>query len=295
MKRYGCWWFLLSLVLVIGFLPLKVWAQEGRDPADKVEIELHSGGTLSDIFGQINGRCYPAVPDGCTPSFNFSGSGTGRFMTAPGLLLRSGALYGARLGVDTSSRWQFEFLYQYSPANLQFPEPARQQGLDEAVSNTFPGFSTLYIYDEGDRRGHAEIYQFNSNYHLREAGRVVPYIGGGSGWVRFRNGPNLDIEYADIWGNRLRATVRSARDVTSFAFNLAAGVKVYPSRHLGLRFEARNIFARYQTTHTFETVDVSGTRFPPFAPGTHGPNTGNFVQSNTFSLFTLTVGCFFRF
>lgn len=288
-------WLFFSLLLVIGFLPLKVRAQEGRDPADKVEIEFHSGGTLSDIFGQINGRCFPAVPDGCTPSFNLSGDVTGRFMTAPGLMLRSGALYGARIGIDTSPRWQFEFLYQYSPANLQFPEPARQQALDEAVSSTFPGFSTLYIYDEGERRGHVEIYQFNSNYHLRASGRVVPYIGGGSGWVRFRNGPNLDFEYVDIWGNQLRSTVRSARDVTSFAFNLAAGVKVYMTRHVGLRFEARDIFARYQTTHSFETVDVNGTWFPPFVPGTQGPNTGNFTQSNTFNLFTLTVGFLFRF
>ncbi|MFQ5926787.1 MAG: outer membrane beta-barrel protein, partial [Terriglobia bacterium] len=254
-------------------------------------------GTTDPIFGFSNTDCKPGPFNVVESQLIFSvlePAPVSEFEQSAHVNFLPGFQGGARIGVDVTPHWQVEFTYDYATSNLQFDGPARDQALNLiSTSETVArGFLAVQVLDAGEPRGRIITYQWNVNYHFRESGTIVPFVGGGAGFMHFGNGPNFNVVATDVPPTFfiVQTTVSTDSD-TAFAFNFGAGVKFYPHRHFGIRLEARNYISFPEFEHTFETLDLGGLFGPP---GGQIPTTGTVEQDNTFNHLVLKAGVFVR-
>lgn len=334
MKRTVLSLLFVCLLALAQAAPPAYGQDPGRDPEDKWEVSIDFGGEFGSVFGEPRGTCIPAnnaaVALNCAPNMNpatlFLGNleplfgfpnlpadSVGVFRTNPALRPHEDWFWGVRIGYDFTPHWQGEFMFQRSQADLSFDQNLLDRALNElqgslAEINNVAGFDAVnfVLLDDGQARGHHEIYQWNLYYHLNSGGRVVPYFGGGLGFVRYSAGPQQAHQIIDVDGLFLppgsvffQASTTTPSD-NAFAFNFAGGVKVYATRHIGFRAEVRNLISRYSATHTFEVRDENQAMCmffdEPFCSSQPlMPNSGTFEQKNTFNHLSVSGGIFLRF
>lgn len=304
MKRLLGFSFIV-LALVLAALVTPTYAQ-GRDTADKFEIWFPFGGSNSETFGASDFECSPELAGGCDFGADLTplnggvvpgriGNYLPQFLATGGVEPQGGLLAGLHVGVDINPRVQLEFIFLYGATELAFTNT-------ELVDLAFEGFcggdkgcgsNSGRIFrelDKGEPRGNQRTYLVNANYHLRTTGRVVPYIGGGLGWIDWVDGPTAFI-VADADG-KITSFMKSSSDETAFALDFAGGVKLYASRNFGARFEVMNTISFLNLDHTFQTIDVSGEQG---TPGAVFPVSGTLEQEFVVNQIIFTGGVFWRF
>ncbi len=276
---------LVCAVLVgLSVLATPAFAQQGdgRSTSQHFEIGIHGG----YLFGgrlDITGNCTPVASagggtDGCSAGLPFANKAGG------GLSSNSGVVYGARIGVDITPRWQVEATWERANATLAFQDEFGRIG---AAASIVEGGDT--VVNPGLPQGFLNIYQFNVNYHLRKTGRVVPFVGAGAGWVNFENPPVFVARSINFFTEGTNTLAVRLAEANSFAFNVGAGVKLHATQHIGFRLEARPLFSFYRGTHSVRTF------IDPTTALADGEANNNTRQRSTFVHVSMTAGIFFRF
>ncbi len=295
----------IALALVLGALAAPAYAQ-GRDTADKVELWILVGGSSSDTFGGSDFECSSELVGGCDFSADLTplngGVVSGRinttlpqFLATGGVDLQGGPLFGLNVGIDINPRVQVDLIFRYGADQLAFTNT-------ELVDRAFEGFCggdkgcgsgsgrLFRVIDKGEPQGNQRTYLVNANYHFRTTGRVVPYVGGGLGWVEWFNGPTAFI-VTDANG-KITSFRKSSGDDNAFALDLVGGVKFYASRHFGARVEVMNVISSLSLDHSFQTIDVSGEQG---TPGAEFPVSGTVEQEFVVNQLSFSGGVFWRF
>ncbi|HKV06089.1 MAG TPA: outer membrane beta-barrel protein [Candidatus Acidoferrales bacterium] len=166
-------------------------------------IFLTLGTSAANAQGSSDRRTFELTP--------FGGSRFGGlidFNSGPSdfFAIRSTWDYGAWLDVDLVPHAQAEFMWNHQPTVLSAHDPAT--GTLSRV-----GQANLDMYQWGI------LYSF-----LRPESPVQPYFAGGLGFTHF-NAHSGSMDFLPF-ANR-------------FSYNMGLGVKYFPTRHLGLRLDAR--------------------------------------------------------
>jgi hypothetical protein len=326
---------LKHLILAMVVLGLSVLAQPAgaqdanRNASDRWEISYFYGGAIGRQIGALHTDCVKLtatfVLDGCNATQDLSdrpaGSGVAgifpgkggaqlkQFLTTGGVRPQKGPLNGFRLGFDIKPTWQIEFLVSYAQVDLAIDNRevllSAQATFD--IDNTFPGKFSL-LSPNGRNQGSQQLYLGNLVHHFRADKRVVFYVGGGGGMVKWYNGPNamLSLHKDPRFGldPRIAAFSKASGDAKGFALNTVGGIKIQATRHFGFRIEAMNIMSFPRFDHQFRTIDVSGQcqaatgadcETLADTPGSFVDLSGHLRQSSTFNYFVVTVGSFIRF
>lgn len=327
-------YFVLAVVVVLGLSALATPAaaqgsNNSRNAADRIEIGGFFGGAIGHQFGGPSSRCTALVArfvlDGCNtlralgdrgaaPGGIFPGEGGDflkNFLATGSVNPENGPLFGFRFGVDINPTWQVEFIYSYSRVDMAFTNLDQFLEFQRTFSNAgFGGAPSTLINPDGQPQGNQQMYLFNVNYHFGDSKRVVPYVGGGAGWVKWYNGPAAFVtinKRANFGLNpRLAQFSKSSGEDTAFAVNLAGGVKIHATRHFGIRIEVMNLVSFPRFDHQFRTIDVSGqcgltaTAGPTCrtlgdTPGSLVDLSGSLRQKAEFNQLIFTAGVFWRF
>ncbi|GEM_PF-2654364 len=287
MKRSGESVLAFAILLGFGVLAAPAFAQQdgGRSTDQHLEFGVH-GGYVFSARVNLRATCTDITASG-------SGCATGEglpFATKAGggLSVNSGTDFGARIGLDVTPRLQVEFTWDHSNTRLAFRDEADRIATITAETSSEEGNT---IVNSGRAQGFLNIYQFNVNYHLRKTGRLVPYFGGGLGWINFKNPP----VFIDAEPPTEDTTVVRLASTNSFAFNLGAGVKLHATPHIGFRLEARQLFSFYRATHNIRTfMNDPATGLPSGTLSDFDAN-NNTRQRSIFTHLAMTAGIFLRF
>ena len=302
----------ITLALVLGALATPAYAQ-GRDTADRFELWFLVGGSNSSTFGVNDFECSPALVGGCdfsadtlTPNFPNTGVVPGRIANyLPQFLAtggvgdpQNGPLFGLHVGWDYNPRVQVELIFLYGSNELAFTNTELVDlaldafcfGADGSQACGSQTGRFVRAQDKGEPRGKQRTHLVNANYHFRTTGHVVPYVGGGLGWVDWFDGPTAFIEIEN--GGGVTSFEKSVGDETAIALDFVAGVKFYASRHFGARVEVMDVISFLNLDHTFTTIDVSGRQG---TPGAVFPVSGTLEQEFEVNQLIFTGGVFWRF
>ncbi len=279
---------------------------EGRDPDDRFEIGIQILGGLFSKRLDSRTQCNPisltglTADEACGPDNGaFDGETTDRFFVGAGggVTANSGYDFTLWAGVDLNPHWQLEFSWDHSTANLAFEDESnRLASLFDVIDDDD------VISNDGAPTGHLNIYQFNLNYHTVTSGKIIPYLGGGLGWVQFKNPPKFlvigECESGFGGGGFCDNSGRVTLDEdTAFAFNLGGGVKFYPHKNFGIRLDVRQLFSFYDATHTVRTFEedcIAGV-CPNLTDLDPNDNNADIDQESVFTHLKITLGVFLRF
>ncbi len=273
-------------------------AAQGRDPDDRFEFGIQFLGGLFSERLDFRSQCNPIplanldVEDACGPDNGaFDGETTDRFFAGAGggVTANSGYNFTLWAGVDLTPHWQLEFSWDHSTANLAFEDESNR------LASIFDSIDDGdLIANDGAPTGHLNIYQFNLNYHTVTSGRVVPYVGGGVGWVQFKNPPQFLIIGDCGFGSCDDSGQLRLDEDTAPAFNLGGGVKFYPHKNFGIRLDVRQLFSFYDASHSVRTFE-GGPLPGDFGVLDDRDNNADIHQESVFSHLKITLGVFLRF
>lgn len=299
----------VALVLILGALASPAFAQDQRDTSDKWEFTVHFGFIRGDEIGAPSGNCVAITTNACNLTADFSHRGPigtlpGRLSGAPGFLRHalnqpgSGPVFGLRVGYDVNPRWQLEFTYNYGRADMKISNLDQLAAIGVAFQSGSAGNDRVFeILDPATPTGNEQMYLFNANYHFKETGRVIPYVGGGFGWERWYNGPNLTVftqtDSFIIAGLEQIRWGRSNDSATAFAFDFAGGVKIHATRRFGMRLELMDVisFPGFNNRWGF----TANNAFGAFTAGQALDPTGRVHQGTTaWGQLVFTAGAFWR-
>jgi opacity protein-like surface antigen len=152
--------------------------------------------------------------------------------------------YGVMLDYTLLPKFQVELMWDHQPTQL---------GAHVFNTNTIVGVTDATL----------DMYQFSGLYEFGyRHSKIKPFIVGGAGFTHIDSNGTLDFE------NR-------------FSYNIGGGVKMFFSRHLGLRLEAR-----YSPT---QTTEQNAVVCDPFF-GCFNTRTHNYAQQGQ-----ANAGIIFRF
>lgn len=300
-------------------------SNNSRNAADRIEIGGFFGGSFGHDFGGQSLSCAPLVSafvlQGCntganlidrgTPGGIYPGNGGGPlkdFLATGGTTPGNGPLFGFRVGVDINPTWQVEFIYSYTRVDTSFTNLDQLLEAQRIFNDSLSGPKAFTLAADGRPQGNQQIYLFNVNYHFGESKRVVPYVGAGAGFVKWYNGPNANVVMRKDTNfgldPRIAQFTKGSGDDTGFAFNFAGGVKIYATRHFGIRIEVMNLVSFPRFAHQFRTIDVSGQcqaitgaacRTLADTPGSIVDLSGAVRQKSEINQLIFTSGVFWRF
>jgi len=294
MRRLRLALLLAALPWVPGALPARGQTEEGRNLQDRFEIEGH--------FGLLTNLAFPAERRENPRYTAFLANQTPTLLSPlfrPDLDTRD--VYwegGLRFSYDVRPRWALEYSFSSTRRhNFEFQDSYVEEIFPQAQV-TFP---TLTMARAPRSAGRVSVHWLNVVFHTRETGRFVPYLTGGVNAVHFGRGP--EVEYTRVvFGFTFFGTVvdryRFAYQerFTRFGVNGGGGVKLYLTRHLGIRSDARLLFSRSEFTQSGRLqqpsiIDIIG---PPIIRRSFGPNITS-QQRGLYSSLYVTFGVFGRF
>jgi opacity protein-like surface antigen len=278
----------------------------------RFEISFQGGASLGGNLGHSDfGSCKELVAGGCNESqilghfqtgtagiYPLKLAGIREFLRHGGVKPGNGSVFGIRVGMNVNPNWGVEFIYNHSSNALSF---TNQGMLDTAIGN-FQQVSGgidkarhLNYQDgaAGAAQGDQNMYLFNVNRNLNPGGRVTPYIGIGLGGESWSTGPNVDL--VNQLGNPLfqySNYVKQSHGSTGFAWDLAAGVKMQVTEHIGIRGDFMNVMSWPDITNRSLTIDQNGLQV---APGGLVPISADRVQKGAFNQAMFTTGVFYSF
>jgi len=290
----------------------------GSFEARRFEFTVQFGGAAAGEMGEINlGSCVGftvvVAADACDPnqSLNHEGlvpgiypgrlGGIRAFQRYGGVAPQSGGFGGVRFGINVNPNWQVEGIYNYTTNNLAF---TNKRMLDSAI-NSFNGAGfganprTAAFVDgqEGQPSGAQHMFLVNVNRNWHTGGRVVPYVGAGVGMVRWGDGPRMVLQSMTGSGccpdPQIALMTKTVDSATGFAWDIAAGAKVYITNSVGFRFDFMQVFSYPRIKMTFESVDVND--FQGNGAGALYPLSGTVLQKGQFSQSLFSGGIFWAF
>jgi len=149
--------------------------------------------------------------------------------------------YGARLSFGLLRAFGFSLDYTFSNQTRSFSAATPQIG-------SLPSGSAIM------RTGNLNMFSGNADFYLAQNQSVKFYISPGVGFAQTA-GRNLTVVTPL---GAASAPILAGRTVT---FNMGAGLKVYPTKHFGLRFDVRDYVwpARSDTLNPSEDLVIAGT------------------------------------
>jgi opacity protein-like surface antigen len=292
----------------------------GSFEARRFEFTVQFGGSAAGNMGEVDlGNCVgftvAVAADACDPnqSLNHEGlvpgvypgriGGVRAFQRYGGVAPQNGGFGGVRFGINVNPNWQVEAIYNYSTNALAF---TNKRMLDAAV-NSFVGAGfgaerSLSFIDgqEGQPAGSQHMLLFNINRNWHTGGRVVPYVGAGVGMVHWGEGPRMVLQTitdcdctVNPVTNEIAQMTKTVDSSTGFAWDIAAGAKVYITNSVGFRFDFMQVFSYPQITHTFQSIDVNDMHGN--GAGALYPVSGTVEQSGRFSQSMFSGGIFWAF
>lgn len=293
----------------------------GSFEARRFEFSIQFGGSVAGHLGELDlGNCVGftvvVAADACDPnqSLNHEGlvpgiypgrlGGIRAFQRYGGVAPTNGGFGGVRFGINFSPNWQVEAIYNYANNNLEF---TNKRMLDSAI-NSFngagfganPRMASFIDGQEGQAAGSQHMFLININRQWHTGGRVVPYVGGGAGMVHWGEGPAMVLESVTGSGccpgpgfPEIARMTKTTDSSTGFAWDLAAGAKVYITNSVGFRFDFMQVFSYPNITHTFESIDTND--FQGNGAGALYPLSGTVEQNGRFSQSMFSGGIFWAF
>jgi hypothetical protein len=279
--------YLVCVTIFLFWVP-SAWAQEGRDPEDRIEIEGHFGfyGNLAFPATRRENPAYTAFLETRIPPEDHA-------LFRPNL--RSRKLrweLGARVSYDLTPRWALEYGFAYTQGGaFKLSDDYLNNVLPAALAAN-PNISVIELQRSD---GRVWIHSLNAVYHLRERGRWVPYLTGGVNAVRFGHGPRVEAvrdEPGILFDVFERGRFSYDNRFTRWGGNAGGGLKLYLRRHFGLRADARFLFTdseftqRAAVTREVFFIGLFRSRF--------GPDITS-QQRGLYSNLHVTFGVFGRF
>ncbi len=280
----------------------------------RFEISFQGGGVAGGNLGQPqNGRCISAATngaDGCDAnlllSHNVTGtvglypeamSGLRNFQRFGSVRPGNGGVLGLRLGFNVTPKWQLEFVYNHATTGTSFTNlNVANSALISYQSHGFPGDGphneTFINGFDGTPHGDQNMYLFNLNRTFNQGGRVVPYLGAGVGAESWYAGPKFNL--LSVNGSPSTAQFsKFSGSATGFAWDVAAGAKVYLTPNFGVRGDVMNVMSYPEFTNISRSTEIGGDVFG--TPGLQVPISANFKQSGRFNQTLFTGGVFWAF
>jgi len=156
-----------------------------------------------------------------------------------------GAAYRSATRGDYGLRFSFGFLKGLN-INLDYMYSNQSRSFTAVTPET----ATLPTGTAVMRAGNLNVFMGNGEFYIAQTERAKLYISPGIGVAR-NGGRNLTI-YTPL--GAASAPLLGGRAVT---FNLGAGVKVYPLKHLGFRFDVRDHISQGGTGSLNPDQDLS--------------------------------------
>jgi len=233
-------------------------------------------------------------------------------LTTGGVKPGRGPVAGARIGFDLTSHLQLEFTFNYSAMpvaftnDLSLADQAINLFCNEESFDECGGDRNLQFLDRGAPRGNQQMYLLNLNYNFEEMGRLVPYVGGGGGVVKWYNGPNIVIFHnrpREIQGVRANGLFfKNSGNDSTFAVDMKFGVKYHVTRHFGVRVEVMDVVSWPGFDHQFGSLDIAGQLSRNALGGSNNDTAGELVaptgtlhQGYPMNQLLVTGGVFVRF
>lgn len=275
----------------------------------RFEISFQGGGVVGGNLGEPDlGACKPAVTSGCDVNIGLSHrnnsvypatlAGLANFQRDGGIAPGNGGVWGLRMGFNVTPRWQLEFIFNHATTGTEFTNSnLLQQATAVFDLNGFGANQRQLYYFDGDGRpkGNQNMYLFNLNRTFNAGGRVQPYIGGGLGAESWYAGPKLHLG-ADtrtfFFGAAPAEFTKYPGSATGFAFDMAAGTKIYLTPRFGVRADVMDVISFADLKHNFQTIDSAGILG---TPGALAPVSGTVSQSGRFNQTLFTGGVFWAF
>jgi hypothetical protein len=189
-----------------------------------------------------------------------------------------GAAYKSATRGDYGVRFSFGFL-----KGLNFNLDYMYSNQSRSFTAVTPGIGSLPSGTMLMRAGNLNVAFGSGEFYLIQRKQAKFYISPGIGFAR-NGGRNMTISVPLL--GTASAPVLAGRAVT---FNLGAGVKIYPLKHIGFRIDVRDHIAQGGTGTLNPQQDLTITGYPPV------PNPQQYfgkipVQNNL----VFTLGLIFR-
>lgn len=263
------------MTFALPFWAAPALAQEGRDPDDHWEIEGHLGFYWNVKFPENR-----AETAAYTTYLNANVAPAFQPLFRPDLRSRNSGWHGGvRMSYDFQPRWGIEYSLDVSQSgNFRFNDAY----LGTVVPAAQVAIPTLTVRRLRTRGGRVWIHHINLVFNARDRGRVVPYITGGFNAATFGRGPLIDfidtaVSDVGVFGYEHRHT--------RIGGNIGGGVKIYASRHFGVRGDIRFLFL---------APEFSQGGFAIVAGNTFGPSVVS-QQRGLYSNLQFSFGVFGRF
>jgi hypothetical protein len=275
----------------------------------RFEVSFQGGASVGGSVGRPDfGTCKELASGGCDMNLPVGHRGPGGggvypgrmgglrpFQTSGGVVPGNGNLLGIRIGVNVTPNWQVEGIWNHSRSDVAFTNELQFRQAVEGFTSAGFGTGQLEVVNDGKPQGDQNMFLFNLNRNFNPGGRVQPYAGFGLGGESWSGNPNALIFLRGISrspsGDALFAEHAGAG--TGFAWDFAAGARMYLTEHFGVRADFMNVMSYPNLTNRSTTIDLSG--FSGVAPGTVVPLSNTREQSGRFNQMLFTGGVFWAF
>src|SRR5882724_96382 len=278
----------------------------------RFEISFQGGTSVGGSVGRPDfGNCKETVSGGCDANLPLGHRATGSggvypgrmgglypFQTEGGVAPGNGNLLGIRIGFNVTPNWQVEGIWNHSRNDVAFNNESQLRQAIAGFNSAGFGSGALEVAADGKPQGDQNMFLFNLNRNFNSGGRVQPYAGFGLGGVSWTGNPNTVLFLRGVGNNAPNGPgdalfAKSAGSGTGFAWDFAAGARMYLTERFGVRADFMNVMSYPNLTNRSTTIDLSnllGT-----GAGTLVPLSNTREQSGRFNQMLFTAGIFWAF